>query len=79
MLQLTGTWTATGTWIWSSADLDEPIAIYENHSTGHRVIIQLKGTSGNTHGVGAMIELSAAQSGSQVRWAQSGSGIHVFQ
>ncbi len=51
-----------------TADLDEPIAIYENHSTGHRVIIQLKGTSGNTHGVGAMIELSAAQSGTQVRW-----------
>jgi hypothetical protein len=42
------------------ADLDQPIALYQNQSdTGHRIRIRLHGTHSNRSGMGAVVKLQA--------------------
>ena len=37
------------------ADLNQPIAIYQNHSQGQSVQVRLQGSGGNRHGIGARV------------------------
>ena len=43
-----------------TTDLDTPLTLYRNNSHAHHLVkIQLRGGDGNTHGVGARVELEA--------------------
>jgi hypothetical protein len=50
-----------------SVRLDEPVAILRNNSQkGNRVVLQFRGTGGNTYGLGTQVRLTTA-AGTQVR------------
>lgn len=38
--------------------LDEPVTIYRNHASGHRVMFKLKGTKSNKEGWGAVVKVT---------------------
>jgi hypothetical protein len=41
-------------------NLNEPASIYRNNAGGNHLVVQLKGNSSNTHGVGARVEITSA-------------------
>lgn len=56
------------------ANLEEPVSIYRNSSTGNRVLIRLKGTEGNTYGIGATVRIETVD-GVQIRQLKPQNGF----
>jgi hypothetical protein len=51
-----------------SCNLDDPVHLHRNESTaGHVVRVRLRGAGGNSHGIGARVELTGQTTGRQVR------------
>jgi hypothetical protein len=59
-----------------AVNLGEPVSIYRNlEASGHRVVVELKGASRNRYGLGAIVELTTASGGRQVRQMQPMTGF----
>ena len=57
------------------ANLGEEVSVYRNTSTtGHRVLVRLRGTVGDTQGIGATVRIHTA-AGEQVRQLKTSSGF----
>ncbi len=58
------------------ANLDEPVSIYRNRGRDqHRVTIELRGTSSNRAGIGAVVRLQTASDGPQIRQMNPATGF----
>ncbi len=58
-------------------NLEENVSVYRNDGpSGHRVVLRLKGTKNNRHGLGAVVEIEAGGQ-TQVRQLVPGTGYHA--
>ncbi|MEM7698049.1 MAG: FG-GAP-like repeat-containing protein [Verrucomicrobiota bacterium] len=51
-----------------ASNLDDPLSVYHNqHTEGHRVVIELRGTRSNSYGIGTLVTIETADGTEQSR------------